>query len=102
MKGKEFDVFDKPKILYEGNYIKGKKSKGKEYDEKGKLKYEGEFSNGKYNGLGKEYSYYGYLRYEGEFLDGVRWDGLYKEYLKGELINTLKYNRGYSSKGFFR
>jgi len=29
LKGKEFDVFDKPKILYEGNYIKGKKSKGK-------------------------------------------------------------------------
>ena len=125
LKGKEFNVFDKPIILYEGNYIKGKKSKGKEYDEKGKLKYEGEFSNGKYNGLGKEYSYYGYLAYEGEFLDGkkngsgkeynedglvifegkfldgVRWDGLYKKYLKGELINTFKYNHGYSLKGYF-
>ena len=119
MKGKEFDVFNKPTKLYEGNYIKGKKSKGKEYDGEGKLKYEGEFSNGKYNGLGKEYSYWGYLIYEGEFLDGkkngtgkeynkdglvifegtfldgVRWNGLYKEYLNGELINQFKYFHGY-------
>ena len=38
------------------------------------LIYEGEYLNGKRNGKGKEY-YYGDLIFEGEYLDGKKWDG---------------------------
>ena len=39
--------------------------KGKEYNSKGKLIYEGEYKNGEKNGEGKEYDSKGKLIYEG-------------------------------------
>ena len=46
--------------------------KVKEYDNEGKLKYEGEYLNGERNGKGKEYDDKGNLVYEGNYLDGER------------------------------
>ena len=46
---------------------------GKEYDIYDQLIYEGEFLNGKRHGKGKEY-YANKLVYEGEFLNGERND----------------------------
>ena len=42
----------------------------------GKLIYEGEYLNGKkWNGKGKEYNKYGELIFEGEYLNGNKWNG---------------------------
>ena len=68
-KGKEYHFNE---IIYEGEFLNGKRhGKGKLYWNN-KLKYEGEFSNGKRNGKGKEYDNNGQLIYEGEYLDGKR------------------------------
>ena len=48
-----------------------KNGKGKEYNNNGNLIFEGEYLNGKRNGKAKEYSY-GNLIFEGEFLNGQR------------------------------
>ena len=65
--GKGYD--ENGNIIYElinGNgYVK-------EYDNYGKLEYEGEYLNGKRNGKGKEYDYNGKLIFEGEFINGER------------------------------
>ena len=45
--------------------------KGKEYFF-GRLKFEGEYLNGKKNGKGKEYDEDGILIFEGEYLNGER------------------------------
>ena len=69
--GKEYDIKDK--LLYEGEFIKGKRhGKGKEYDlyrNECKLIFEGEFFNGKKYGKGKEYYFNGNVKYEGEYYD---------------------------------
>ena len=44
----------------------------KEYDNNGKLIFEGEYLNGEKNGKGKEYDYYGKLKFEGEYLNGEK------------------------------
>ena len=44
--------------------------KGKEYNKKGELIFEGEYLNGKRNGKGKEYEDDGVLKFEGEYLNG--------------------------------
>ena len=44
----------------------------KEYQAGVKLEFEGIYLNGQRNGKGKEYNYKGELIYEGEFLDGKR------------------------------
>ena len=50
-----------------------------------KLKFEGEFLNGKRNGKGKEYGSYGKLKFDGEYLNGLKKEG--KEYdMSGNLI----------------
>ena len=49
--------------------------KGKEYNNNGKLIFEGEYLNGKRNGKGKEYYYDGSLKFEGEYLNGKKWNG---------------------------
>ena len=85
-KGKEFD--SKGKIIFEGEYLKGKrwKGKGKEYDSKGTLIYAVEYLNGEINGNGKEYNYEGKLIFEGEFLKG-KLNGISKEYeYNGQLV----------------
>ena len=56
-------------IIYE--LVNGN-GKVKEYDYGGKLRFEGEYLNGKRNGKGKEYDYDGKLKYEGEYLNGKR------------------------------
>ena len=53
----------------EGSYKNGK---GKEYDEYGRLIYEGEYLNGKRHGKGKEYNEYGNLTFVGEYLNGKK------------------------------
>ena len=67
-KGKEYDG-QTDNLIYEGEYLNGKRNgKGKEYDEN-KLIFEGEYLNGKRNGKGKEYYYNGKLKFEGEYLN---------------------------------
>jgi len=60
-------------LIFEGDYINGKKNgKGKEYD-CGKLIFEGEYVSGKKNGKGKEYDRWNKaLLFEGEYLNGKR------------------------------
>ena len=50
----------------------GKNGYGKEYYDNGRIKFEGEYLNGKRNGDGKEYDKFGNLIYEGKYLDGKR------------------------------
>ena len=96
-KGREYQG-ENDKLIYEGNYLNGKKNgKGKEYDKfDDYLIFEGEYSNGKRNGKGKEYDIYGKLEYEGEYLNGER-NGKGKEYysngilkFEGEYLNGDK------------
>ena len=54
--------------------------KGKEYDYNGKLIFEGEYLNGKkWNGKGKEYYSDGKLKFDGEYKNGLK-EGYIKEY----------------------
>ena len=46
--------------------------KGKEYDDNGKLEFEGEYLNGERNGKGKEYYDNGNLKFEGQYINGKR------------------------------
>ena len=80
--------------LFEGEFRNGKRNGiGKEY--KGKtLVFEGEFSNGIRNGKGKEYNWDGKLIYEGEYLNRMR-NGKGKEYdFYGKLIFEGEYLNG--------
>ena len=115
-KGKEYD---NGILKYEGEYYKDKKWNGKEYDENGniiykfingknrmkeydcdgKLKFEGEYLNGKRNGNGKEYVNEK-LIFEGEYLNGERRNGKGKEYdydtgleIEIEYLNGEKKNK---------
>ena len=49
--------------------------KGKEYNDEGKLEFEGEYLNGKRNGKGKEYYFNKKLLFEGEYSNNKRWNG---------------------------
>ena len=91
IKGKEYV---KGKLEYEGDYLYERKYNGKgfdengnviyelingngkvkEYDNDGNLQFEGEYLNGKRNGLGKLYNYKGELIFEGKFLNDKRID----------------------------
>ena len=86
----------KYKIIFEnGDYYIGglkknkKNGKGKKYNNKGELIFEGEYLNGKRNGKGKKY-YEGELEFEGEYLNGKR-NGKGKEYYGGKLIFEGEY-----------
>ena len=79
-------------LEYEGEYLFDLKYNGRGYDEKGnliyelkngtgkvkefydnsKLKFVGEYLNGRRNGKGKEYDLDGKLKFEGEYLNGKR------------------------------
>ena len=69
------------KIIFEGEYLNGKrlKGKGKELNIHGILKYEGKYFFGKIYGKGKQYNVNGNLEYVGQFLDNER-HGNGKEY----------------------
>ena len=69
------------KILY---ILSNGNGKVNEYDNSGQLLFEGEYLKGKRNGMGKEYKY-GELIYEGEFQYGIR-HGKGRDFLDGELI----------------
>ena len=66
--GKEIEYkINKDNIIFEGEYLNGKKwnGKGKEYNKDGKLRFEGEYLNGKrWNGKVKEYYDDGKLLFE--------------------------------------
>ena len=67
---KEYSSIDN-RLKFEGEYLNGKRNgKGKEYYEKSQLKFEGNYLNGKRNGKGKEYYLNGKIRFEGEYLNG--------------------------------
>ena len=84
----DYKIFKGNCIIYET------KTKGKEYNYKGLLEYDGEYLNGKKNGKGKEYIPVNTLIYEGEYLDGKR-NGKGKEYhITGELIFEGEYLNG--------
>ena len=97
-KGKEYDIDNnyKPYLRYEGEYINGKWSKGKEYSKEGKVIFEGEYLNGeKWNGKRKEYNRYGELIFEGEYFNGKKWNGYEYEYdYYSKLKSQYKYLNG--------
>ena len=72
LKGK---LFINEKLEYEGEYLYDKKYNGKGYDENGNIIYE--LING--NGKVKEYDLYGKLKFEGEYLNGKK-NGKVKEF----------------------
>ena len=94
LSGKEYI---KGKLEYEGDYLYGNKFNGKgydedgnkiyelnngngkvkEYDDDGKLKFEGKYLNGK-KSRGKEYNDKGIIYYYGEYLNGQKWNGIGK------------------------
>ena len=113
-KGKEYF---KGRLEFKGEYLFNKKWDGKGYDEKGnviyelkngtgkvkeydsynnKLKFEGEYLNGKRNGKGKEYKseFDGSLGFKGEYLNGKR-HGKGKEFFSnGDLKSEREYFDG--------
>ena len=118
-KGKEYYIpFNI--MIFEGEYLNGKRNgKGKEYYINGKLRFIGEYLNGKIwngkgfsrqckiefeinkeNGKGKEYYFIDELRFEGEYLNGER-NGKGKEYdsdgkleFEGEYLNGERNGKG--------
>ena len=72
-KGKEYDD---GYLIFDGEYLNGKRTgKGKEYNNNGRLQYVGEYLNGERNGKGKEYYYDDWIRFDGEYLNGKQWNG---------------------------
>jgi len=87
------------KIKFEGNYLNGKKH-GKliEYSDEGKILFEGNYSNGSKYGKGKQYDYYGNLKFDGEYLDG-KLHGKVKEYINHQVIFDGEYLYDFIIKG---
>ena len=79
-------------ILFEGEYLNGKKNGfGKEYikdsstySDEGKigskLIFEGQYLNGVKNGKGREDNRNGKILFEGEYKNGNRWNGIIRQY----------------------
>ena len=65
-KGKEY--YNNGKIKFEGEFMNGRKWKGIGYNYKGIQEYEIKYGCGKI----KEYDYYGNLIFEGEYLNGKK------------------------------
>lgn len=70
-----FSLDEQKAVKYQGDgkleyRYPSRHGKGKLYDAKGRLIYEGGFKDGKYNGLGKQYGEDGQIIYEGKFLCG--------------------------------
>ena len=98
---KEYNI-NNDKLIFEGEYLNGKRNgKGKEYMDT-KLIFEGEYLNGKRNGKGKEYDKDGKLKFEGEYLKGRKWLGLLYDKkdknIKYELINGKGLAKEYNIK----
>ena len=82
-------------VIFEGEYLNGKRNgKGKEYSS-GELEFEGEYLNGE-RWKGKEYYNNGYIKFEGEYLNGKKWEGKIYDPLNNDVFE-LK-----NGKGWFR
>ena len=68
---KEYDY--KGRIKFESEYLNGERWKGKEYKNNGQLIFEGDFL--KKTGKIKEFDSLGLLQFEGEYLNGEIWNG---------------------------
>lgn len=67
--GKEF--YENGKVRYEGEWTNGEwNGNGKQFDEDGKLRYEGGFQNNEWHGKGKNFDEDGKLVYDGEWKNG--------------------------------
>ena len=65
----------------------------KEYDLKGNLLFGNEYLNGMKTGIKKEYNEKKKVIFEGEYMNGQRWKGYEKEYnLKGNLLFEIIIN----------
>ena len=84
-----YKIFSKRHIIFE------QEGKGKEYNNKDNLIFEGEFKNGKRNGKGKEYNTKNELIFQGEYKNGKRWNGT------GYNNNIAKYKLN-DGKGFIK
>ena len=91
-KGKEY--YREGKLKFEGLFVNGLKWEGKEYDLDGNIIYE--LKNG--NGKVKEYSGY-YLKFEGEYLNGKR-NGIGIELDYSKTKSYGNYNCGIRSRKF--
>ena len=94
-KGKKYD--DKNKLLFEGEYINGELIKGKKYYDNGVLKFEGEYKNERKFGKGKEYYKNGVLKFEGEYINGKKWNGIGYD-TKDNKVYELKGGKGFVKK----
>ena len=76
-KAKIYNIYTN-KIIYEGNVLKGgiKNGFGLEYDNYGGVIFKGEFLEGKRK-KGKEYYQNGDVKFDGEYLDQKRWNGFF-------------------------
>ena len=62
---------------------------GKEYYINNKIKFEGEYQDGKINGKGKEYDYFGRLIFEGEYVNNKRINGLVYKYKNNDFSKYI-------------
>ena len=88
--GKEYEY---NKLKFEGEFLNGKKWNGKGYDLENNVVYE--LKEGK--GFIKEYYYNGNLKYEGEYLNGKGKEYEYNKLkFEGEYLNGKRWNgKGY-------
>ena len=126
--GKGIEMLLKKNIkIFEGEYFEGKRNgKGKEYNWKGILTFEGEYlNNRKWKGEGEEYDNFGHLIFKGKYSDGkqttgnkyrydimskkLRYEGIYKNgkanferyyNKKGDLFAEIIYENGKIKKCF--
>ena len=91
---REYDFINQL-LIFEGEYLNGKRNgKGKKFYND-QLIFEGEYINGKKNGIGKEYDYHdGHLIFEGEYLNDNKWNGVGYDSFKN-IIYELKEGKGY-------
>ena len=76
--GKEY--YDDGKLKFEGEYLNGKRNgRCREYYDNGHLELEGQYLSGERNGKGKEYHYDGSLWFEGEYKNGKKRNGKFYE-----------------------
>ena len=87
--GKGKDYYENRKKKFEGEYLKGLKKEGKEYDKNGNI-----ILILEKNGQGKEYYRNKKVKFEGEYYNGKRWNG--KGYdPSGKQEYELSYGKGY-------
>jgi len=80
----------KGKLEYEGEYLFNRKYNGKGYDENGNIIYE--LING--NGRVKEYDERERLIFDGEYLNGKKWNGIFKKFRFDGTIVEEEYKNG--------